>query len=293
MNKDNSALRTSHSALILVVEDSQVQAEVLRRLLVDKGYSVDTAKDGAEGLAMAGRLKPALVISDINMPVMDGYEMSRRMKEIKELKGTPIIILTQLTEPDELIRGLEAGADNYVTKPFNPDFLLSKVRSLLENPEGLRNNTDKRCIEFDYGGKHHEIKASRTQTFNFIFSTYEHAVMQNKELTIAQAQLYDLNTRLEEKVKERTAALKAEIEQRKATEESLKKSEEELRKSLDEVERFNRLMVKREFRIEELRKENEKLKERIGEMEKERGERANGRKGDGEKGRSGEWEIKA
>lgn len=258
---------TSGKENILVVEDSQIQAEMLRRLLVDKGYSVDTAKDGAEGLAMAGRLKPALVIADINMPVMDGYEMSRRMKEIKELKGTPIIILTQLTEPDELIRGLEAGADNYVTKPFNPEFLLSKVRSLIENPEGLRNNTDKRCIEFDYAGKHYEIKASRTQTFNFIFSTYEHAVMQNKELVLTQAQLYDLNTRLEEKVTERTAALKAEIDQRKATEESLKKSEEQLRKSLDEVERFNRLMVKREFRIEELRKENEKLKERIEEME--------------------------
>ena len=253
---------------ILVGEDSPIQAEVLRRLLVGKGYSVDIAKDGAEGLEMAGRLKPALVITDINMPVMDGLEMSRRIKDSKELKVTPIIILTQFTAPDELIQGLEAGADNYVTKPFNSDFLLSRVRSLLENPEGLRNNANKKCIEFDYMGKHHEIKAGRLQTFSFIFSTYEHAAMQNTELTIAQAQLFDLNTRLEEKVKERTAALKAEIDQRKASEESLRKSEEQLRTSLDEVKRFNRLMVKREFRIEELRKENEKLKERIGELEK-------------------------
>lgn len=259
---------TSGKENILVVEDSPIQAEVLKRLLVGNGYSVDIAKDGAEGLQMAGRLKPALVITDINMPVMDGLEMCRRIKESEELKGIPIIILTQFTEPDELIQGLEAGADNYVTKPFNPKFLLSKVISLIENPEGLRNNASKRCIEFNYMGKHHEIKAGRLQTFSFIFSTYEHASMQNRELALAQAQLYDLNTRLEEKVTERTAALKAEIEQRKATEESLKKSEEDLHKSLDEVERFNRLMVKREFRIEELRKENEKLKERIEEMEK-------------------------
>lgn len=259
---------TSGKENILVVEDSQIQAEMIRRVLAVNGYSVEIAKDGAEGLEMAGRLKPALIITDIVMPVMDGYEMGRRIKNSPALKGIPIIMLTQLTEPEELIRGLESGFDNYVTKPFNPDFLLSKVRSLIENPEGLRNNTDKRCIELDYAGKHYEIKATRTQTFNFIFSTYEHAVMQNKELTIAQAQLFDLNTRLEEKVTERTAALKAEIEQRKATEESLKRSEEDLRKSLDEVERFNRLMVKREFRIEELRKENEKLKERIEEMEK-------------------------
>lgn len=259
---------TRGKVTILIVEDSQVQAEMIRRVLATNGYTVETAKDGAEGLEAARKRKPALIISDIVMPVMDGHEMTRRIKDDKALRDIPVIILTQLAEPEEIIRGLEAGADNYVTKPFNSDFLLSKVRPLIENPEGMRNNPAKRCIEFDYQGKHWEIRAGRTQTFNFIFTTYENTMMQNRELVTTQAQLYDLNTKLEEKVKERTAALKAEIEQRKATEESLKKSDEELRKSLDEVERFNRLMVKREFRIEELRKENEKLKARIGEMEK-------------------------
>ena len=78
---------------ILVVEDSQIQAEMIRRVLAVNGYSVEIAKDGAEGLEMAGRLKPALIITDIVMPVMDGYEMGRRIKNSPALKGIPIIML--------------------------------------------------------------------------------------------------------------------------------------------------------------------------------------------------------
>ena len=81
-----SEIQNSNSK-ILIVEDSEIQAEMLRRALVNKGYSVSIAKNGAEGLEMAKREKPLLIISDILMPVMDGYKMCSEIKKVEELKN--------------------------------------------------------------------------------------------------------------------------------------------------------------------------------------------------------------
>ena len=90
---------------ILIVEDSAIQAEMLRRILVQHGYTVTWAKNGAEGLAAALEQRPALIISDIMMPVMDGYQMSKEIKQQETIKDLPILLLTQLSEPEEVIRG--------------------------------------------------------------------------------------------------------------------------------------------------------------------------------------------
>lgn len=205
-NRQESQIQNPKSK-ILIVEDSEIQAIMLKRILVQNGYTVTWAKNGADGLAAALEQRPALVISDIMMPVMNGYQMSREIKQQETLKGLPLLLLTQLSEPEEVIRGLESGADNYITKPFNTDFLLSKVDALIKNSDQFKNIPNKRCIEFDYAGKHCAVHASRSQTLGFLLSTYENAVFQNKELNTMQIELKALNERLEEKVKERTAAL--------------------------------------------------------------------------------------
>ncbi len=205
-NKQESQIQNPKSK-ILIVEDSAIQAEMLRRILDQHGYTVTWAKNGAEGLAAALRERPVLVISDIIMPVMDGYQMCREIKQQEPLKDLPLLLLTQLTEPEEVFRGLESGAENYLTKPFNTDLLLSKVEALIKNPDQFKNMPNKRCIEFDYAGKHYTVHTGRSQTIGFLISTYENAVLQNKELNKTQMELKALNDRLEEKVKERTAAL--------------------------------------------------------------------------------------
>lgn len=225
---EQSEIRNPQSK-ILVVEDSPVQAEALRRTLVKEGYEVCVAKDGAEGLAMAQKERPHLVISDIMMPVMDGYEMCRKIKESKEMADIPVLLLTQLIEPEEVIRGLESGAYSYLTKPYSEGFLLSKVKYIMENPDRYRNRPDRRSIEFEYDGKHYEVHSSRTQTLSYLITTYENAVLKNRELAKAQEELHLLNEQLEEKVRNRTAALSAEVSERKRAEEALRINMEQLR----------------------------------------------------------------
>lgn len=193
---------------ILIVEDSAIQAEMLKRLLDKEGYVTAVAKDGAEGLKMAEELKPTLIISDVNMPVMDGLQMCSEIKRTETLSGIPVLLLTQLFEPEEIIRGLEAGADSYVTKPYYGDYLASKIKLLLENPERFKNRPDNKSVEFEYEGKTYEVHSGRAQTLSFLISTYESAVWQNRELDKAQMQLKALNEHLEERTIQLEAANK-------------------------------------------------------------------------------------
>lgn len=239
---------------ILIVEDSEVQVELLRRVLAANGYQVLVARNGAEGLASAREHKPDLIISDILMPVMDGYQLCKELKDSKELKDIPLILLTQLDEPEEVIKGLEAGADNYITKPFEEDFLLAKLKSLLLSPVRFTNNPLEKSLEFSMDGKNYSVRSTRAQTLNFLLSTYENVVRRNLELYRTQEALERLNEELEEKVKERTATLTKVIEEQKRT-------EEELKQKVEELERFKKATIQRELRMKE-------LKDKVEEMEK-------------------------
>src|SRR5688572_26925298 len=128
---ENSAPNSNRDTKILIVDDSRTQIELLKYLLEIQEYSVTVASNGREALDVAAQNRPHLVISDIVMPVMDGYEMCNQMKETPELSDIPVILLTQLSEPEDIVRGLKARADYYLTKPYKPDYLLSKVKSVL------------------------------------------------------------------------------------------------------------------------------------------------------------------
>ncbi|MDD2853041.1 MAG: ATP-binding protein [Desulfuromonadaceae bacterium] len=211
--------------LILIVEDSLVQTEVLNRKLSREGYRVVVAHNGAKGLELARTLSPALILSDIVMPVMDGYRMCREIKDTPFLKEVPVVLLTQLYEPEEIIRGLESGADAYMTKTVCDDLFMAKVQALLNNPVQFRNHSDLKCTSFEYEHKHYEVHSDRAQTLSFLISTYENAVWQNRELNKVQNQLRTLNEMLEETIEKRTRELTNEIAERKKAEDDLRESE--------------------------------------------------------------------
>lgn len=211
----------NNAATILVVEDSAVQAQMRKRMLVREGYSVAIAKNGAEGLAFVRKSQPALVLSDIVMPVMDGYRMCREIKNTATLKNIPVVLLTQLYEPEEIIRGLESGANAYMTKTVNEDIFLFQVRSLIQNPVQFVNRPDMKCTSFEYQGRHYEVRTDRAQTLSFLISTYESAIYQNRELNRVQDQLKSLNELLEEKIQARTRALMEENAERRRVEQEL------------------------------------------------------------------------
>ncbi len=113
---------------ILVIEDETELVKVLRDYLKNAGYNVETAYRGDSGLSLWERVHPDLVLLDLNLPGMDGLEVAR---EIRRKANTPIIILTARVEEIDQLLGLELGADDYITKPFSPRIVVSKVRAVL------------------------------------------------------------------------------------------------------------------------------------------------------------------
>src|SRR6266567_9433245 len=113
---------------ILVIEDEEGIIHLLNLYLKNAGYEVIIARDGADGLAMHAREHPDLVILDIMLPAIDGFEVCRR---IRQWSKTPILMLTARGSEDDRIQGLELGADDYLVKPFSPRELVSRVRAIL------------------------------------------------------------------------------------------------------------------------------------------------------------------
>lgn len=192
---------------ILIVEDSAVEAELLRRTLSKAGYAVRVAKDGEQGLQMARARRPVLVMSDINMPLMNGYQLCHAIKYDDELWNIPLILLTVLSEPKDIIEAINSGGDAYIVKPFVEANLLERIRSLLDAPIERRRADERREEVVSYGGKNFTIAGGGQQILNLLLSVYENTLNQNRELMAVQDQLNQLNESLEQQVCERTSAL--------------------------------------------------------------------------------------
>jgi CheY-like chemotaxis protein len=110
---------------ILVVEDSLPLAERIRQVLEGAGYRVDLAADGREGLLRVQSEPPDLIISDLTMPEMDGYAFCQAIKSAELTKRIPFVLLDERNKPEDILWALERGADNFITKPFEDDVILS------------------------------------------------------------------------------------------------------------------------------------------------------------------------
>jgi CheY-like chemotaxis protein len=120
---------------ILIVEDSPTQTKLLRFILEGNGYIVNSANNGAKALECVRQRKPNLIITDIVMPEMDGFALCKAIKSDPDLKSIPIMLLTSLSDPQDVIKGLQAGADNFLTKPYEDTFLISRIQYIFENYE--------------------------------------------------------------------------------------------------------------------------------------------------------------
>jgi two-component system cell cycle response regulator DivK len=116
---------------ILVVEDQDDNQRILRDLLTHAGYSLIEAANGLDGVALAAGERPDLILMDIQLPGIDGYEATRRIKADPALRLIPIIAVTSYALSGDEVKAREAGCDDYVTKPFSPRALLSKIREHL------------------------------------------------------------------------------------------------------------------------------------------------------------------
>ena len=134
---------TAQGACILVVDDNALNCELFEAMLTPAGYRVVQAISGREALASAEQLRPELILLDVNMPGMDGFEVARRLRASEATRLVPVIMVTALGDLDHRLRGLESGADDYLAKPVSQAELLARVQSTLRLSY-LRRQVDER-----------------------------------------------------------------------------------------------------------------------------------------------------
>jgi signal transduction histidine kinase/DNA-binding response OmpR family regulator len=182
---------------ILIIEDSPTQAERLRYVLEQHGYRVSLARNGREAMDSLANHKPSLVISDILMPEADGYEVCRFVRQRQDLQNLPVILLTALSDPVDVMRALECGADNFLVKPFEEDQLLQRVQLFLLNHDLRKPEGEQASLDIVFQGQKYFINSNRLQILNLLLSTYEAAVEKNSQLLKAQTELQSQAMELE------------------------------------------------------------------------------------------------
>ena len=192
---------------ILIAEDSSTQAEHLKHLLEKHGYKVRVAKDGKEAMVLLNEQRPSLVITDIIMPEMNGYELCKEIKSREKTASIPVILLTSFSRSEDVMEAISCGADNFLTKPFREEYLSSHIEQILSDSESPKTETIKVELEVLVRGKKRVITVDHQQILTLLISTYEAAVQRNDELVKAQDDLKKSNERLEVLVAERTAEL--------------------------------------------------------------------------------------
>ncbi|RJP86515.1 MAG: hybrid sensor histidine kinase/response regulator [Desulfobacteraceae bacterium] len=178
---------------ILAVEDSPTQALRLQKILEGCGFSVIVKTNGQSAVDYLAGHTPHLIISDIVMPEMSGYDLCRYIKSIPRLHTIPVILLTSLSDTEDVFNALACGAESFVTKPYNEHMLISRIQTIFQNIELRKHRPIKNNgIEIFFNGKMHKIPNNPYQIIDLLFSTYENAVQRNLELEQANREI--LNT---------------------------------------------------------------------------------------------------
>jgi len=189
---------------VLIVEDSPTQATLLHGALMQKGFRVTVAESGVEALKKLQEEIPAIIISDIEMPLMNGYELCKSVKKNPSFNNIPIILLTNLSDPQDVIRGIECGADSFLTKPFDIHHLISNITDAIKNKK-IRKSTEhqfEQVVEVFFEGDQYLLHTNQTQIIDLLLSTYSTAIQKNVELEDVNRKLNGTHKELKKKNEE-------------------------------------------------------------------------------------------
>lgn len=200
---------------ILAVEDSKTQAQVIKYFLDARYSSVHLCFDGQEAFEWlkSTQIKPDIIISDIQMPRMDGYTLCKAIRADENLKNIPVILLTSLSEPNNIIQSIEAGADKFLVKPFDQTLLSEVIDEAYINMQRRAEKGADDVISLRFGGNDFFIAADKVRLLDLLLSSYEDSYYKSSQLQEARSELESLNGELEEKVQERTKELLIKEEQ--------------------------------------------------------------------------------
>ena len=194
---------------VLVVEDSPTQARLLRLILEAEGFTVEAVGDGHAGLARLAAVPFDLVVSDVLMEGLTGFDLCRLIKSDPGLRNLPVVLVTTLREPMEIVQALEAGADSFIRKPYEPDALVARLRSLLERyasrpkevaPLQRRRREDAAGFRVDavFNGKTISVPGDCEQILQLLLGTFEDVVRANATLRAREEELSVAKKDLEE-----------------------------------------------------------------------------------------------
>jgi signal transduction histidine kinase len=199
---------------VLIAEDSPTQAARLMAALEDQGFEVVCASEGAKALKLFSAGDFDLVLSDVVMPGMTGYELCRAIKNDRDKAHVPVVLLTSLSDPMDVIRGLECGADNFVRKPYDAGDLIARIERILASVRARRDDPLSAGLDIVFLGNRFSIKSDRAQILDLLISIFEETIRSNRELELARSDLIAANAKLanhaeqlETRVRERTIEL--------------------------------------------------------------------------------------
>ena len=216
---------------VVVAEDNNTQALQLQYFLEKNNYVVNSGKDGKQALDIIKENPPDIIISDVMMPNMNGYELTKSLKEDPLLCKIPVILLTSLSALSDILKGLECGADNYIIKPYDEDELISRIETVLYSGTDNTTEFEEGYLRISYDNYSYKIDSKSTNIADFLITTHEAILRKNKALEQAQDELEVLNISLKSKNKELDNTLKLFV----GRELKIRKLEEKIRAMEGEV----------------------------------------------------------
>lgn len=191
-------LKLLGSQHIIASEDSLIQAKSLEFLFRKNGIKYKIFSNADDAYQSVLEDPPALIISDVIMPGTNGFDYCSKIKKSPELKHIPIILLTGLQDPDDIIKGLQAGADNFITKPFDETDLLVSIEHLLVNRDKSKIAEPENNIDIIFKGREYTISSGKRQIIDLMLSLYETASKKNNELQKTKSELEKSNDELQQ-----------------------------------------------------------------------------------------------
>ncbi|MEO8910249.1 MAG: hybrid sensor histidine kinase/response regulator [Gemmatimonadaceae bacterium] len=171
---------------ILVVEDSATQAAALAHLLEQQGYDVVVARAGERAMELLRNDRFDLVLSDVVMPDISGYDVARRVKADPKLRDLPVVLLTSLNDPLAIVRGVASGADSYVTKPYLPERLLARVRTAIDRPRRAADAAPAVPVDVTLLGSTFTIAADTEHILGLVVLSYEDLMLTSAAVRAAE-----------------------------------------------------------------------------------------------------------
>jgi two-component system cell cycle response regulator len=172
---------------VLLVEDSFTQAFKARKALENRGASVRHARSGLQALEMLSEALPDIVVSDVLMPEMNGFELCKQIKESSAFCNLPVILLTSLNETREVLRAIECGADNFLSKPYSDEILWSRLQKSLSRPR--HQTPSQEMMPFQHNQDLFQIPLDFTKLTEMLTSIYDDAVEKNQKLSESNREL--------------------------------------------------------------------------------------------------------